>query len=123
LTLANPFLTCNSGSNQEKVTIKTAPRERLEKEAQMLRLFQGYDSVRQLVDQIEDPQSLVLEYMDDNVLNLLKRKHLSRIEAKHAVKAALRALVVLHDKNIVHTGMYHKKCMRNCYATKINLLL
>jgi casein kinase II subunit alpha len=84
----------------------------LEKEAQMLQLFQGYDSIRQLVDQIEDSQSLVLEYMDNNVLNLLKKKQLPRIEAKRAVKATLRALVVLHDKNIVHTGMSYRRSIR-----------
>lgn len=70
----------------------------------MLRLFRGCDSMRQLVDEIEDPRSLVLEYMDNNVLGLLKKKQLGRIEAKSALKATAQALVALHEKNIVHTG-------------------
>lgn len=98
------FLICSSGPDEERVTIKTAPAKRLEKEAQVLRLFQGCDSIRQLVDQTADPESLVLEYMDNNALDLLKKKQLPRIEAKRALKAALQALAVLHDKNIVHTG-------------------
>ena len=85
--------------------MKTGPRKRLEKEAQMLHLFRGCSSpIRQLVDQIEEPESLALEYMDNNVLYLLKKSALPRIEAKRALQAALQALVILHEKNIVHTG-------------------
>ena len=84
--------------------MKTGPRKRLEKEAQMLHLFRGCSPIRQLVDQIEEPESLVLEYMDNNVLYWLKKKALPRIEAKRALQAALQALVILHEKNIVHTG-------------------
>lgn len=36
----------------------------------MLRLFQDCDYMRQLVDEIKDPPSLVLEHMDGNVLEL-----------------------------------------------------
>ena len=70
----------------------------------MLQLFQGCHFIRQLVDQIEDPESIVLEYMDDNVFNLLKQKQLSKVEAKRALRATMEALVVSHDENIVHTG-------------------
>ena len=76
----------------------------MEKEAQMLQLFRGCSPIRQLVDQIEEPESIALEHMDDNVLDLLKKKLLPRIEAKRALKATLQALVILHEKNIVHTG-------------------
>ncbi|KAK1770733.1 kinase-like domain-containing protein [Phialemonium atrogriseum] len=93
------------GPDKKRVTIKSDPAKRLEKEAQMLRLFQGCDSIRQLVDQTADPESLVLEYMDNNALDLLKKKQLPRIEAKRALKAALQALAVLHDNNIVHTDV------------------
>ncbi|KAK4242164.1 kinase-like domain-containing protein [Achaetomium macrosporum] len=89
----------------DRVTVKAAPAKRLENEARMLRLFQGCDSIRQLVDEVEDPRSLVLEYMDDNVFNLLKTKHLPRAEAKRALKATVQALIALHEKNIVHTDI------------------
>ena len=99
-------LICNSGLNQERVTVKTAPPQRLKREAQMLQLFQDHDFIRGLVDQTEDPESVVLEYMDDNVLSLLKKKQLPKVEAKRALKATFRALAALHDKNIVHTGTF-----------------
>lgn len=83
--------------------MKTAPTKRLNNEAQMLQLFQGCRSIRQLVDQIEDPEAVVLEYMDDNVLNLLQQKQLPKVEAKRALRATIEALIALHDKNIVHT--------------------
>jgi casein kinase II subunit alpha len=85
--------------------VKIAPAKRLENEARMLRLFQGCASIRQLVDEVDDPRSLVLEYMDDNVIYLLKTKQLPRVEAKRALKASVQALVALHEKNIVHTGV------------------
>lgn len=94
----------SSGPNQEKYVIKTAPPERLNRETQILQFFQGHRFIRQLVDQIEDPKSIVLEYMDDHALNLLKRKQLSKIEAKRALATTLKALAALHDENIVHTG-------------------
>jgi len=101
-----PNLICNSGLNQERVTIKAAPRERLNREAQMLRLFRGHNSIRQLVDQIGDPESLVLEYMDESVLGLLKRKQFPKVEAKRSLKATFKALTALHDQNLVHTGTF-----------------
>jgi hypothetical protein len=84
--------------------VKTAPESRLHKEAQALQLFQKCGSLRQLVDEIQDPPSLVLEYMDNTVLDLVNQNQLGRVEAKRALKAAAQALVALHDKNIVHTG-------------------
>ncbi|KAL2015897.1 hypothetical protein VTK56DRAFT_4644 [Thermocarpiscus australiensis] len=71
----------------------------------MLRLFQGCNTIRQLVDEVEDPRSLVLEYIDDSVFNLMKTKGLTKVDAKRALKATVQALIVLHDKNIVHTDI------------------
>ena len=59
--------------------------------------FQDHDSIHQLVDQIEDPESVVLKYMDENVLSLLKRKQLIKDEAKRALKATFKALIALYD--------------------------
>lgn len=74
----------------------------------MLQLFQGHDSIRGLVDQTEDPSSVVLEYMDDDVLNLLKKRQLPKPEAKRALKATFKALAALHDEDIVHTGTSYR---------------
>jgi hypothetical protein len=75
----------------------------------MLQLFQGHDSIRQLVDQTEDPESMVLAHMDDDVLSLLKRKQLSKLEAKRALKATFKALIALHSQNIVHTSTFKRE--------------
>lgn len=98
--------------------MKTAPTKRLNSEAQTLQLFQGCHSIRQLVDQIEDPESVVLEYMDDNVLNLLQQKQLSKVEAKRALRATIEALIALHDKNIVHTGTLWRGGLTDCEVIK-----
>ena len=118
LRVVTLFLTCTRGLNQERVIVKTAPTKRLNNEAQTLQLFQGCHSIRQLVDQIEDPESVVLEYMDDNVLNLLQQKQLSKLEAKRALRATIEALVALHDKNIVHTGTLRRGGLTDCEVIK-----
>lgn len=94
--------------------MKTAPTNRLNNEAQTLQLFQGCHSICQLVDQIEDPESVVLEYMDDNVLNLLQQKQLSKVEVKRALRATIEALIALHNKNIVHTGTSQRGGLTDC---------
>lgn len=99
--------------------MKTAPTKRLNNEAQTLQLFQGCHSIRQLVDQIVDPESIVLEYMDDNVLNLLKQKQLSKVEAKRALRATVEALVALHDKTIVHTGTLWRGGLTDCKVIRM----
>jgi casein kinase II subunit alpha len=88
----------------------------MNREAPKLRLFQGHDSIRGLVDEIEDPESIVLEYMDDDVLNLLKKQRLPKVEAKRALKVTFKALAALHEKDIVHTGTSKgRPCLlRNC---------
>jgi len=70
----------------------------------MVQLFQGHSSIRGLIDEIEDPESIALEYMDDDVLNMLKKQRLPKVEAKRGLKPTLKALAALHDKDIVHTG-------------------
>lgn len=104
LRVVSLSLTCTGGPNQQRVVVKTAPSKRLNNEAQTLHLFQGCPSIRQLVDQIENPESVVLEYMDDNILNILRQKQLLKVEAKRALRATMELLIALHDKNIVHTG-------------------
>ncbi len=61
--------------------------------------------MNQLIDQTvqtEDSDSVILKYMDNDVLNLLKKRQLSKTEAKCALKATFKALAALHDEDIVH---------------------
>ena len=48
--------------------------------------------------------------MDNNVLDLLEKKLLPKVEAKRALKATFEALAALHDQNIVHTGAWRSYC-------------
>ncbi len=52
-----------SDPNTKTVLIKTAPSHRLKNNIESLELCQGHKSIRQLVDVIDHPQSLVLEFL------------------------------------------------------------
>jgi hypothetical protein len=79
-------LNWNSGPNQERFTpLHPAWTEKLQ-------LFQGHDPIRGLIDEIEDPESIVLECMDDDVLNMLKKQRLPKVEAKRAWKQHSRRM-------------------------------
>ena len=86
------------------VAIKTAPKYRLENERDILRRFQGQPCIRQLVDEVHDPPSLVLKHLDDNLLNASNSKRLERSEIKFVAKRLLEALKVFHEAGYVHTG-------------------
>ncbi len=68
--------------------------------------FQDHDFIYELIDQIENSNSVILEYMNDDVLNLLKKRQLLKTEVKCALKAMFKALVTLHNEDIVHTGTF-----------------
>jgi len=57
-----------------------------------------------MIDDIEDPPSLVLEYLDDNLLKISSQKRLKGLDLKHIARNTLEALASLHDKGFVHTG-------------------
>ena len=61
----NVWLGIDSAGRQ--VTVKTAPPTQFRNELKALKLFNGHASVRQLVDEIHDPPSLVLQYLDENL--------------------------------------------------------
>lgn len=59
-----------------------------------------------MVDIVETPPSLVLEYLDDNLLDVCSRKRLEGSDVKVVARTVLEALAVLHEKGFVHTGQY-----------------
>ena len=97
------FSHCFSGTNNGKVIVKTAPQYRLDNEREVLRYFRGRPYIRQLVDEIQDPPSLVLNHLDDNLLNASNLKRLERRDIKYVAKV-LEALKVFHEFGYVHTG-------------------
>lgn len=57
-----------------------------------------------MIDIVESHSSLVLEYLDDNLLEVCSRKRLGSSDLKVVARTVLEALAVLHEKGFVHTG-------------------
>lgn len=57
-----------------------------------------------MIDTTEDPPSLVLKYLDDNLLTVSGEKRLESSDLKVVARTVLQALAVLHEKGYVHTG-------------------
>ena len=75
---------------------------RIEREA--LGIVQNHACIRQMVDYIESPSSLVLEYLDDNLLKVCSQERLQSSDVKVVARVVLEALAVLHGNGFVHTG-------------------
>lgn len=86
--------------------MKTAPDFLLRNERDILKRFQTVLSLRRLIDEIQDPPLLVLEYLDSNLLIESATKKLQSSEVKHVTKAVLQALAALHKEGMVHTGTW-----------------
>lgn len=54
---------------QQRRIIKTATPSRLENERKILRWFKGQACIRQLLDEVTDPPSFVLEHFDTDMLH------------------------------------------------------
>ena len=84
--------------------IKRAPQHLLSIEHEILEIVQNHTCIRQMIDNIESPSSLVLEYLDDNLLDVCSRKKLEGSDVKVVARTVLEALAVLHENGFVHTG-------------------
>lgn len=102
------FLDSLDGSDENAcpVVIKRAPRHLLSIEREILKIVQGHTCIRQMIDNIEDPPSLVLEYLDDNMLDVCSRKRLEGPGLKLVARTVLEALAALHENGFVHTGSW-----------------
>jgi casein kinase II subunit alpha len=98
-------LTLNRSSNLGKVVIKSAPKQRLDNERDVLKHFHARPGIRQLLDETQDPPSLVLKPLDDNLLNAPNSKRFEKLEIKLIAKGILEALQAFHKVGYVHTGM------------------
>jgi len=87
------------------VIIKSAPKYRLDNERDVLKHFHARSGIRQLLDETQDPPSLVLKHLDDNLLNASSSKRLGKPEIKFIAKRILEALRALHEDGYVHTGI------------------
>lgn len=57
------------------------------------------------ISEPSEPSSIVLEYMDSDLLTESNQDRLSRPEIKRVARATLEVLKVLHADGLVHTGM------------------
>lgn len=86
------------------MVIKRALPHLLSIERKILEIVQNHTCIRQMIDIVESPSSLVLEYLDDNLLDVCSRKRLEGSDVKVVARTVLEALAVLHEKGFVHTG-------------------
>lgn len=93
-------------SQAGKVIVKTAPQERLENEQDILKHFRSRQYIRQVLDEIEDPPSLILQYLDDNLLHASSVKTLESSDVKFVAKRVVQAIQDLHEDGYTHTGIF-----------------
>ena len=86
------------------MVIKRAPPHLLSIEREVLEIVKNRTCIRQMIDNIENPSSLVLEYLDDNLLDVCSRKRLESSDLKVVARTVLEALALLHENGFVHTG-------------------
>ncbi|KAI1268129.1 kinase-like protein [Xylariaceae sp. FL1019] len=91
----------------EHCILKCVPNHwRLRNEATVLKMYQDTTpTLRPLLDEIEEPASIVLKYLDTDLLHESGKKRLSRPEIKQVARAVLEALVPLHRDRLVHTDV------------------
>jgi casein kinase II subunit alpha len=77
----------------------------LNNERDILKHFHARPGIRQLLDETQDPPSLVLEHLDDNLLAASNSKRLEKPEIKFIAKRILEALQAIHEDGYVHTGI------------------
>lgn len=87
------------------VTVKTAPDWPLKNELAVLEAVRDNPYIRPIIDSSDNPPSLILKHLDDNLLNASNARKLDRVEVKYVARNILQALDGLHSRGYVHTGI------------------
>ncbi len=95
-------MTCYRSSTSQRVTVKIASDWPLKNERHIL---EAVRDIRPIIDTSDDPPSLILKYLDDNLLDSSNAKKLERAEVKYVARSLLRALEALHSGGYVHIDM------------------
>ena len=104
-TLTLLFLNCCSDNQtKQNAIVKAAPDYLLRNERDILKRFQIVPTLRRLVDEVQDPPLLILEYLDSNLLIESGKRRLQSSDVKLVTKIVLQALAAVHEEGIVHTG-------------------
>lgn len=101
---------CDRNLKDDYCIIKSIQNHwRLQNEASILKRFQNTTpSLRPLLDEIlepVEPASIVLKYLDKDLLQESRRERLSRPDIKSVARTILLALKVLHKDGLVHTDV------------------
>lgn len=98
-----------TNESAQKVIAKSVRHFRLQNERDILLRFQRRTSaIRPLIEELKDtnsPPTLILKYLDDDVLNASNKQRLTHSEVVFVARKMLEALAVLHDEGFVHTDI------------------
>ncbi|KAK2808717.1 hypothetical protein FQN50_004388 [Emmonsiellopsis sp. PD_5] len=97
--------TAIESQSSKKIILKSAPPQRLDNELRVLQKFENRLGIRRLVDQVQQPPLLVLQYLDSNLLAESHSTPLSGPELKKVARTVLQALQALHSEGYVHTDV------------------
>ena len=111
----------HSDKDSGRIIIKTAPKYRLQNERDVLERVRGHTCIRPLLDTIDEPTSLVLRYLDDNLLDASSSRKLETGEIKFIARRILEALSSLHELGFVHTGSPPFLCCVHCHACDVSI--
>lgn len=82
---------------------------RVENERDVLhRLQHRTPFLRPLVDNVQEPPTpttIALKHLDSDLLTETVKKTLNRVDLRHVCRCVLEALRVIHEENLLHTGM------------------
>ncbi|MCJ1258387.1 hypothetical protein MMC24_006220 [Lignoscripta atroalba] len=92
-------------STSQRVTVKTASDWPLKNERHVLEAVRDNPCIRPIIDISDGPPSLILKYLDDNLLNASNVKKLERADIKYVARNLLQALEALHSRGYVHTDV------------------
>ena len=87
-----------------------APKQRLDNERQVLECMGEHPCIRQMIDTSQDPPSLVLRHLDDDLLSTSNAKKLAEPDIKFVARKILEALSALHQLGYIHTGRHPTNC-------------
>ena len=101
-----PWLTPYRSSTSQRVTVKTASVWPLKNERRVLEAVRDHPCIRPIVDTVDDPPSLILRYLDGNLLNASSAKKLESADIQYVARNLLQALEALHSRGYVHTATW-----------------